>query len=146
MLESLDLDVYLIDDVFFCVANSDVSDGSVIFELPPEQCPRNAADAVLGDTIFRVALRCRKGTGIQGFSSDEVAQTLGFKSNADIRKKLIPCVVSRRHGNDHFIITPMRRHNKSQIVFSGEQLHALIDDREQIGRAVRSAMENAISA
>lgn len=136
------IDAYLIGDSLYFVANSAVADGSVVFELPSERCELSAPDEELGSAILRTAARCREGVSLQGAGSDDVAKALGFKSNADIRKKLVPFVISRSGSGEKLAIYLMRR-QKSQVVFTGEELLANIDDKRQIGQLARAAAKTS---
>ena len=138
MIDRFDITAYVIDGVLILVPNSASPDGSVVFEIPPELCGVVAPDEEVGAAILKAAQRCREGNGLVGVNSDSVAKSLGFKSNADIRKRLVPIIVSRRGGGTILSIAPMRR-ERSQVVFTEEEFEAPISDLAMIGRLTKVA-------
>ena len=140
MIDRLDIDGYAIGDLLHLVPNSSSPEGSVVFEMPPETCALDSPDEEMGAAIVRAAQRCREGENLQGTNSDSVAKALGYKSNADIRKKLVPIGISRRKGSDTLTITPMRR-ERSQIVFTEDRFSAALNDPAEIGRLAKEALK-----
>jgi hypothetical protein len=140
MIDRLDVDGYAIGDVLHLVPNSSSPEGSVVFEMPPVTCPLDSPDAEMGAAIVRAAQRCREGENLHGSNSDGVAKALGYKSNADIRKKLVPIGISRRNGGATLTITPMRR-ERSQIVFTDDRFPAALANPAEIGRMAKEALK-----
>jgi hypothetical protein len=140
MIDRFDVDGYAIGGLLHLIPNSSSPEGSVVFELPPETCTLDCPHQEMGAAIVRAAWRCREGENLQGSNSDGVAKVLGYKSNADIRKKVVPIGISRRKGSATLSVTPMRR-ERSQIVFTEDQFLAALDNPSEIGRLAKEALK-----
>jgi hypothetical protein len=138
MIDRLDIDAYVIEGVIHLIPNSASEDGSVVFEVPSEECRLNAPDEEIGASILRAAERCREGSDLGGATFDEVAKVLGFRSNAALNKKLIPFHISRRGGSDAITVRPMRR-EKSQLVFTEQRFVVSLNAVSDLGKRAKEA-------
>jgi len=140
MIDRLDIDGYVIEGVIHLIPNSGLGDGSVVFEVPSEDCRLDAPDEEIGASILRAAQRCREGSDVVGATFDEVAKSLGFRSYAALNKKCVQFHISRRNGSDTITVRPMRR-EKSQLVLTEQRFEVSISDSSGIGRFAKECVK-----
>ena len=140
MIDRLDIDGYVIEGVIHLIPNSASEDGSVVFEVPSEDCRLDAPDEEIGASILRAAQRCREGSDVVGATFDEVAKSLGFRSYAALNKKCVQFHISRRNGSDTITVRPMRR-EKSQLVLTEQRFEVSISDSSGIGRFAKECVK-----
>ncbi|MDQ7989964.1 MAG: hypothetical protein REI09_10075 [Candidatus Dactylopiibacterium sp.] len=121
---------------------SGTPDGYATFETPLEQCALDAGNEVLGSAILRAAERCRRvqrREDLGGTDPDDVARSLGYKSDKEICKRVASVAVSRRRGETTLIINATRP-ERGIALFTSDKFEAPIDDPAELGRVVKLAV------
>lgn len=140
MQERLDVHGYVLGDELILVPGSQTPDYRVVFELPPERASLSADDETLGRVVLRAAERCRGVVDEVPSQADDMARALGFKSESELRRKSKCIAVSRRHGTPTLDVLPTRK-EKGRFVFMKTEIPALIASVEDVGQAIRRAVE-----